>query len=58
MAIIADYMNGPCHIIVHDDCIRPPEEVKQIIERVSQIVISEDLRRHMQELEKAREHRK
>lgn len=49
MAVIRDYMNGPCHIIVHDDSIRPPEEVKQIIDRVSQIVYQEELRKHMQE---------
>ena len=52
MSVIADYMNGPCHIIVHDDCIRPPEEVKEIIDRVSAIVIQEDMRRHMEGLKK------
>lgn len=51
VAIIKDYMNGTCHIIVHDDCIRPPEEVKGIIDRVSAIVIAEELRRHMIRIE-------
>ena len=41
MAVIRDYMNGACRIIVRDDCIRPPEEVKKIIDRVSNIVINE-----------------
>ncbi len=49
MGVIADYWNGPCHIIVHDDCIKPPEEVKQIVRRVSQIVYQEEFRKHMQE---------
>ena len=35
MAVIADYYNGPCHIIVHDDCIEPPEKVEKILEFVS-----------------------
>ena len=48
MAVIKDYYNGPCHIIVHDDCIRPPEEVKRIIDRVSEIVLAEELRRQME----------
>lgn len=52
MAIIKDYMNGPCHIIVYDDCIKPPDEVARIIDRVSRIVISEELRRHMEQLTK------
>ncbi len=52
MAVIADYWNGSCHIIVHDDCIRPPEEVKKIIYRVSQLVYQEDFRRYLQEKEK------
>lgn len=53
MAIIQDYMDGPCHIIVYDDCIKPPEEVARIIDRVSQIVISEELRHHMEQLKNA-----
>lgn len=48
MAVIQDYMNGACHIIVHDDQIRPPEEVKQIIGRVSRIVYNEELRKYME----------
>jgi len=52
MAVIKDYMNGACHIIVHDDCIRPPDEVKRIIDRVSAIVINEEMRRHMEQKEK------
>ena len=52
MGVIADYWNGPCHIIVHDDCIQPPEEVKKIIHRVSQIVYQEELRKHMQGIQK------
>lgn len=49
MAIIRDYMHGPCRIIVHDDCIRPPEEVKKIIDRCWDLVLNEELRRHMEE---------
>ncbi len=47
MAVIRDYHQGACHIIVHDDCIRPPEEVKKIIARVSEIVINEEFRKYM-----------
>ena len=50
MAVIQDYMNGLCHITVHDDKIRPPEEVKKIIDRVSMIIYSEELRKHMERL--------
>ena len=46
MAVIKDYMNGPCRIIVHDDYICAPEEVQGIIDRVSTIVLSEELRRN------------
>lgn len=52
MAVIRDYMNGPCHIIVRDDSIRPPEEVKKIIDRVSEIVINEEFRRYMEQKQK------
>ena len=53
MAVIRDYMNGPCRIIVRDDSIRPPEEVKKIIDRVSEIVINGDFRRYMEQKQKA-----
>lgn len=49
MGVIADYWDGPCHITVHDDCIRPPEEVKRIIHRVSQLVYQEDFKRYLKE---------
>nr|WP_302596126.1 hypothetical protein [uncultured Acetatifactor sp.] len=52
MGVIADYWNGPCHITVHDDAIRPPEEVEQIIYRVSRLVYQEDFRRYLQEKQK------
>lgn len=43
MAVIADYTTETgCRIIVHDDCIRPPEEVEQIIKNVSRIVLEEE----------------
>lgn len=45
MAVIKDYMNFECHIIVHDDFIRSPEEVKQIIDNVSKIVLDEEMRK-------------
>lgn len=48
MAVIKDYMQGECHIIVHDDYIRPPQEVERIIDRVSELVIAADMRRHME----------
>lgn len=51
MAVVKDYMNGSCHILVHDDYIKPPDEVKEIINRVSEIVIGQEMRRHMRELE-------
>lgn len=52
MAVVKEYTNGACRIIVHDDCIRPPDEVKEIIDRVSEIVLSEEMSRHMQQLDK------
>ncbi len=55
MAVIKDYMNEGCHIIVHDDCIRPPEEVKEIIKRVSRIVIEEELRRQREKKQEGAE---
>ncbi len=48
MAVIKDYMHGACRIIVHDDYIKPPEEVKEIISRVSQIIIDEEFRKAME----------
>ncbi len=45
MAVIRDYMNGPCRITVYDDSICAPEEVPGIVDRVSAIVLSEELRR-------------
>ncbi len=47
MAIIRDFYQGPCHIIVHDDSIRPPEEVKKIIDRVSELVINAEIKRNL-----------
>ncbi len=55
MAVIQDYMNGACHITVYDDRIRPPEEVKKIIDNVSMLVYSEELRKHMTEMEERKE---
>lgn len=48
MAVVQDYMNGACHITVYDDKICSAEEVQQIIDRVSRIVYSEELRKHME----------
>ncbi len=49
MAVIADYTSETgCRIIVHDDCIQPPEEVEKIIQRVSDLVIQEEIRKHSQ----------
>lgn len=43
MAVIEDYVTETgCRIIVHDDCIRPPEEVEQIIKNVSRIVLEQE----------------
>lgn len=52
MAVIADYYNGPCHIIVHDDCIESPENVKKIIDFVSQKAREAAFREYMKEKEK------
>ena len=46
MAVIRDYMNGPCRIVVHDDFICAPEDVQEIVDRVSRIVLGEELRRN------------
>lgn len=46
MAVIAEYTRDTgCKITVRDDYIRPSEEVKKIIERMSQIVIDGERRR-------------
>lgn len=55
MAVVRDYMNGPCRIIIHDDCICAPEEVQGIVDRVSRIVLSEELRRNMMKKRQAAE---
>lgn len=55
MAVIKEYMNGPCKITVYDDCIQPPEEVEKIIERVSRIVLQEDFRRQHEMRQKQQE---
>ena len=55
MAVIQDYMNGACHITVYDDRIRPPEKVKKIIDNVSMLVYSEELRKHMTEMGERKE---
>ena len=52
MAIIQDYYNGACHIIVHDDyIIHDPVEIQKSIDKISKIVYQEAFRRHMEELE-------
>lgn len=56
MAVIQDYYNGNCHIVVHDDyIIRDPVEVQKIIDRVSRVVINEEFRRYVQSQEKQKE---
>jgi len=51
MAVVQDYMNGACRIIVHDDCYKDKsqEEVKEIIDRVSLLVLGEELHRQANE---------
>lgn len=56
MAVIQDYYNGNCHIMVHDDyIIHDPAEVQKIIDRVSQIVINEEFRRYVKSQEENEE---
>lgn len=44
MAVIKEYMQGACKIIIHDDFIRPDkEEVQRIVNNVSKIIVN-DLR--------------
>ncbi len=38
MAVIKEYKQGECKIIVHDDYICAPEEVGKIIDNVSRII--------------------
>ncbi len=45
MAVIKEYMNGNCKIVIHDDSIKGPEEVQAIIDRVSLLVLREEFRR-------------
>jgi len=38
VAVIADYMDGECHIVIHDDCIvKTQEEVEEIKRRMAEI---------------------
>lgn len=37
MAIIADYMDGECRIVIYDDCIvKTQEEVEEIKRRIAE----------------------
>lgn len=52
MAVIQDYYNGSCHIVVHDDyIIQDPEEVQKIVDRISQVVINAEFSRHLKKQE-------
>ena len=51
MAIIADYMDGNCHIVIHDDClVKDPEEIEKIKRRMAEIYYS----RRLKDLEERR----
>jgi hypothetical protein len=45
MAVIKDYMEGTCHIKVYDDCIRSPEESKEIMARAWEHVYEAERRK-------------
>lgn len=55
MAVIKEYKQGECKIIVHDDYICAPEDVGKIIDNVSRIIWN-DLR--SREIRKSREENK
>jgi hypothetical protein len=49
MAVVKDYYSPEgCHITVHDDCYKSPEEQEEIIKRVSELVLREEYRRFVE----------
>lgn len=53
MAVVKDYYSPEgCHIIVHDDCYKTPEEQKAIISRVSEMVLREEFRKFTEQRRK------
>lgn len=55
MAIIEERIQGACKIIVHDDYIRGPEEVKKIVDNVSRIIWNDLRGRELKKRQKERE---
>ncbi len=55
MAVIKEYKQGECTIRIHDDAIRPPEEIQGIIDRASRIVLEDLRRRETQKLRKEKD---
>lgn len=39
MAIVEDYYNGACHVIIHDDCCKDKtkEEIEATLKRIGEI---------------------
>ncbi len=51
MAVVRDYYSPEgCHIIVHDDCYKDktPEETQKVVSRVSEIILREEFRKHVE----------
>lgn len=55
MAVIKEYKQGECKIIVHDDYICAPEEVEKIINNVSRIIWNDLRCREVKKRQEARE---
>jgi hypothetical protein len=37
MAIVKDYMDGNCHVVIHDDCFVSKEEIPKLLHNMAEI---------------------
>lgn len=49
MAVIKDYYNGLCRIIVYNEEVRTAQETEEIIERISKFVLQETLYTYLEQ---------
>jgi len=53
MAVVADYMDGNCRIVICDDyCVKTQEEKDKILKRVADIYVRHYTQKAMAEIEK------
>lgn len=50
MAVVKDYMDGNCRIVIHDDCcITDPDEVKKILDSIAEIYVRSRMKARLEE---------